>query len=260
LGVSNPRVLSTGSTSVIALEPLPVVARVCSAAHDQRHTSQEQQVALATFAAARGGPVVRPLAGVGGSQLENGFVVSLWERVWDVPAAPDAVGRSLRRLHTAIAAFPGKLPSFDPRPQIRRIAAELPQSAHEAAVVLSAACDTFCCPGDLPVQPLHGDVHFGNALGGGAVPLWNDFEYACVGPIEWDLASAAHQSAVFGTKVVETKALFAAYGADAAGRASALLDIVGLHMAAQTIGAVASRPALQPQALRRLEWVRQRLE
>ena len=36
-----------------------------------------------------------------------------------------------------------------------------------------------------PVQPLHGDAHLGNVLGG---PLWNDWEDTCLGPVGWDAA------------------------------------------------------------------------
>ncbi len=36
--------------------------------------------------------------------------------------------------------------------------------------------------------PLHGDAHLGNLLLGGQSPLWVDFEDACVGPREYDIA------------------------------------------------------------------------
>ena len=36
-----------------------------------------------------------------------------------------------------------------------------------------------------PVQPLHGDAHLGNVLGG---KLWNDWEDTCLGPVGWDAA------------------------------------------------------------------------
>ena len=89
--------------------------------------------------------------------------------------------------------------------------------------------------------------------------MWTDLEYACVGPIEWDLASAAHQATVLGRRVPETRALLSAYGDDAAGRSTVLADLVGLHMAAQTAAAVVARPDLRTLADQRLEWVRRRL-
>lgn len=36
--------------------------------------------------------------------------------------------------------------------------------------------------------PLHGDVHLGNLLLGSQGPLWTDFEDACLGPRELDIA------------------------------------------------------------------------
>ena len=234
LGQTRPRVLAVGWSFIVALEPLSVVARVSRVADDKQRVPQTMQVELAAYAVRRGGPVVPPLPGRDpGPHLEDGFVVTLW----DHPVTPGSVGRSLHHLHEAIAEFRGVLPSFDPRPGVRRIADALPDSAHETAMVLRAGCDTYRCP-DLPVQPLHADVHLGNALGGPSGPLWNDFEYACVGPIEWDLASAAHQATVFGNKVEETRAMLAGYGIDAADRAATLIDAVGLHAAAQTAAAV----------------------
>jgi len=254
------RVLATGWGLVIALEPLPAVARVCLVAADERRTvPQAVQVRLAAYAAARGAPVVSPLSDVDpGPHVEGRFVVTLWERVPAEAPDPAAAGRALRALHETIAAYPGPLPPYDPRPSARRIAAELPASAHETAAVLRAACVAYTPP-DLPGQPLHGDAHLGNALGGGLGPLWNDFEYACHGPVEWDLASAAHRATVFGELVDETRAFLAAYGADAVHRADVMSAAFGLHAAAQTASALVSRPALHAQARRRLDWVRSRL-
>ena len=265
LGETQPRVLAVGGDIVIALEPLPIIARVGPLLTDRQLAGQRRvippplQVELAAYAAARGGPVVSPLPGAGaGPHVIGELTVTLRERSPNHPITPAAVGRSLRRLHEVIAGFGGDLPSFDRRPDARRIAEELPASAHETAVILRATCDAYQ-PTDLPNQPLHGDVHIGNALGGASGPQWNDFEYACSGPIEWDLAGAAHRATVFGEQVDQTRALLAAYGDDAADRDLVLTDAVGLHMAAQTAGALDARPALRPLAERRLEWVRQRL-
>lgn len=259
LGQTRPRVLAVGWSLIVALEPLPVIARVSRAAGDRQRVSLAVQVDFASYAARCGGPVVPPLPGhQAGPHIQDGFVVTFWERVTDHPVTPDAVGRSLRRLHEAIAGFTGVLPGFDPRPEVRRIAGELPDTASETAVILRVGCDAVRWP-DLPEQPLHGDAHLGNALGGPSGPLWNDFEYACVGPIEWDLASAAHQATVFSQNVDQTMAMLAGYGTGATERAMTLMDAVGLHAAAQTVAAMADRPDLQPQARRRLEWVQQHL-
>jgi Ser/Thr protein kinase RdoA (MazF antagonist) len=254
-----PRLIVAGADFVVALDPLPVIARVTSIAEDhQGRIPPALQVELARYAAHRDGPVVAPWpAGAGPFDIGE-FVVTLWERAPNRPVSPESVGRALRRFHECITDFPGSLPSFDPRPTVRRIAADLPPTDHATAAVLLAGCDSCVIP-DLPRQPLHGDAHAGNALGGWSEPLWTDLEYACVGPIEWDLASAAHQATVLGRRVPETRALLSAYGDDAAGRSTVLADLVGLHMAAQTAAAVVARPDLRTLADQRLEWVRRRL-
>jgi Ser/Thr protein kinase RdoA (MazF antagonist) len=259
LSAVRPRLLVAGADVVVAMEPRPVVARVTSLHENHEgRIAPAVQVARARHAEHRGGPVVAPWSGGAGPFDTGEFIVTLWERVADQPVTPESVGHALRHLHAAIADFPGELPSFDPRPAARRIVADLPPSAHDTAAVLLAACD-FCELPDLPGQPLHGDAHFGNALGSTAGPLWTDLEYACVGPIEWDLASAAHQATVLGRRVPETRALLTAYGVDAVDRANVMTDLVALHVAAQTAAAVAHRPDLRPLADQRLHWVRRRL-
>lgn len=44
---------------------------------------------------------------------------------------------------------------------------------------------------ELPAQALHGDAHSGNALLTANGVVWNDFEDAWRGPVEWDHAAAA---------------------------------------------------------------------
>jgi hypothetical protein len=259
LSAIQPRWLVAGADFVVALEPLPVVARVTSVQENHEgRIPPALQVALARHAAHRGGPVVAPWSGGVGPFDAGEFIVTLWERAADQPVTPESVGHALRDLHAAIVDFPGELPSFDPRPAVRRIVADLPPSAHDTAAVLLAACEFVELP-DLPGQPLHGDAHFGNALGSTSGPLWTDLEYACFGPIEWDLASAAHQATVLGRRVPETWALLTAYGEDAVHRATVLTDLVALHAAAQTVAAARYRPDVQPLAEQRLHWVRHRL-
>ena len=259
LSAIRPRLLVAGADFVVALEPRPVVARVT--ALQENHEGRippAVQLALARHAARRGGPVVAPWSGGAGPFDAEEFIVTLWERAADQPLTPESVGHALRELHAAIADFPGDLPSFDPRPVVRRIVADLPPSAHDTAAVLLAACGFVELP-NLPGQPLHGDAHFGNALGSTSGPLWTDLEYACFGPIEWDLAGAAHQATVLGRRVPETRALLTAYGEDAVDRANELTDLVALHAAAQTVAAARHRPDLQPLADQRLGWLRRRL-
>jgi phosphotransferase family enzyme len=45
-------------------------------------------------------------------------------------------------------------------------------------------------------QPLHGDAHLYNVLGTPRGPFWHDFETACHGPREYDLAAFAENAAL----------------------------------------------------------------
>ena len=182
LSAVRPRLLFAGADFIVALEPLPIVARVTSLQENHEgRIPPAVQVTLARYAAHRGGPVVAPWSGGAGPHDAGEFIVTLWERAADQPLTPESVGHALRDLHAAIADFTGELPFFDPRPAVRRIVADLPPSAHDTVAVLLAACEFIELP-DLPGQPLHGDAHFGNALGSASGPLWTDLEYACSGP------------------------------------------------------------------------------
>jgi thiamine kinase-like enzyme len=63
-----------------------------------------------------------------------------------------------------------------------------------------------------PLQPIHGDVHFGNVLNTIQGVLWTDWEDVFLGPIEWDLASLVASSWVFGTDVERSAMALRGYG------------------------------------------------
>jgi len=81
----------------------------------------------------------------------------------------------------------------------------------------------------LPRQPVHGDAHFGNVLAGG---VGQDFDDACVGPREWDLACMIHRWAVFGLMEEEMRKALAAYGPHDRDAVEALQPLVVLGLAA----------------------------
>lgn len=93
-------------------------------------------------------------------------------------------------------------------------------------------------PPALPRQAIHGDAHFENVLAGG---VWQDFDEACSGPREWDVASMIHRRAVFGELETEMRAALAAYGPYDADAVDALQPLVTLGIAAH-----------------RLDWLRRR--
>ena len=105
---------------------------------------------------------------------------------------------------------------------------------------------------ELPVQPIHGDAHSGNVLAGGR---WLDFDEACAGPPEWDLACLRHRLLVFGELGDEIVAALAAYGGYDEDAVAACDPLVVLFTA--TWGVV-TQPD-HPRTRTRLDWLRERV-
>lgn len=246
----DPLVLAAGMSTIVHLRPSPVVARVTRVAHLIRPV--DDFVGTMALARALPGLVAAPSDRVDpGPHVADGRYVTFWAYVEAVPAAPAEAGSSLRALHRAARRYDGSLRTFDPRPEALRIAALV---GGEAGAVLGEAAERLNVP-PLAEQPVHGDAHLGNARAGG---LWLDFDEACLGPPEWDLACLRHRLFLFGELAGETSEALAAYGPHDEGAVSALEPLVVLFTAAW--GATASllgRP-IGPRTLRRLEWLRDR--
>src|SRR5207302_3309097 len=113
------------------------------------------------------------------------------------------------------------------------------------------AANRFMFPA-LSNQAVHGDAHFENVLAGG---VWQDFDDACYGPREWDVASMIHRWAVFGELELEMRRALAAYGPYDLEVVEALQPLVALSIAAW--GSLA--PLIgesSPRTVHRLEWLR----
>ncbi len=211
-----PRVLSSRGNVIVHLAPAPVVARVATLTARTRADPAAwlaREVAVAGYAASRGGPVVAPatLADPGPHQA-CGLAVSLWELAEppgpDPPGdparpAPEQAGRALARLHQAAAGFPGPLPVLAPlHEQITEGLAALERAGSLSAGLLAALrarhagvlAELGPAARDASAV-LHGDAHAGNLLpaaGGGW--RWTDLEETCRGPREFDLAVLARHA------------------------------------------------------------------
>ncbi len=73
-------------------------------------------------------------------------------------------------------------------------------------------------------QALHGDAHLFNCLPSSAGPLWHDFECACRGPREYDLAALVLRDRSSGGDPPAREAL-AAYGSHDSDLLDALLPV-----------------------------------
>lgn len=256
LGIScrEPVVLRDLTNVVVHLSPAPVVARVPITLGRLRGRRWEAEiVALASFLADAGAPVVAPSRELPpGPHEREGFVVSFWEHVDHDPERFDAAeaGRSLRRLHDALASYPRPLPRFERLDEIARVIEGLQRT--DAAILREAharlSARTRLDANDL--RPIHGDVHFGNVLWSPDGPRWNDLENACLGPVEYDLAGIAWRDDE------GTAEALAAYAEHSAERIEHVTPYLVLFLAAWTLDLAGRHPRVRWAADERLGWVR----
>jgi Phosphotransferase enzyme family len=247
---NDPVVLAAGMSTVVHLRPSPIVARVTRVAHLIRPV--DDVVGTIALARALPGLVVPPSDQVNpGPHAADGRYVTFWAYVEAVAATPAEAGASLRALHHAARRYDGTLRSFDPRPEATRIGALV---GGEVGAVLGASAACMNVP-QLAAQPVHGDAHLGNAQAGG---LWLDFDEACLGPPEWDLACLRNRLFLFGELARETSEALAAYGPHYEGAVSALDPLVVLVTAAWGATAPLLGHPIGPRTQQRLEWLRER--
>lgn len=199
----DPHLIQETNNTVVWLRPLPIVAKVGT--HDYSSSTMLHEHEVASALAAAGAPIAAPWHAIGLlTDPESGFVISLWD--WHESVAstePEAasIAGALRLLHDAMARISVRLPSFrdaiahaqlvvsrdepmaalalDDREFLRRSFAELTRRLDDRTYV---------------EQPLHGEPHEGNYLHTREGIRWIDFEGACRGPLEWDLAFLSHEA------------------------------------------------------------------
>jgi hypothetical protein len=178
----DPVLLSDSWHVLVHLRPLPLVARVSSRRAHQPADRVVRELAVASHAADAGARVVPPSDLLDpGPHRHTGHVVCFWSYV--KPSGepePRAAGRALREIHEALADYTGELPdlhSVDTRGLLDSL-----EPSSDVELLREFASRTPAGP----AQALHGDAHLANCLPG---PLWHDFETACSGPREFDLAA-----------------------------------------------------------------------
>jgi len=241
-------VLGRGTNVLIHLRPTPVVARVTRLAHLVRPV--EALAGGVGLAMALGDLAVGPSDRVEpGPHTEGGRFVTFWDYRSGPTASPTEAGSALRTFHERGVRYRGPLRGFDPRPEALRIADLV---GGEAGETLRDAARRLERP-SFSEQPIHGDAHFENVIAGG---VWQDFDEACSGPREWDIACMVHRWEVFGEFEREMRDALDAYGAYDREAVGALRSLVVLGIAAWgSLGAkVIGEPS--PRTARRLEWLR----
>ena len=101
---------------------------------------------------------------------------------------------------------------------------------------------------------MHGDAHLANVLRTSSGPVWTDFENACLGPRELDLACNEIRARAQGRTPADDEFL-AGYGDHDELLVSRLIPVHALFLAAWTFALAERRPEVRPSAEQRLRWV-----
>lgn len=246
----DPIVLRDAWHVLVHLRPLPLVARVSSGRPYPEGPPEEGVVCeleVASHAARVGAPVVPPSGLLDpGPHRHGGHVVTFWQYVAAKrEVEPVAAGEGLRAIHEALVDYEGELPSLH-TDDLARITDSLEPSAD---VELLREVGLREPTGR--TQALHGDAHLANCLPG---PLWHDFETACRGPRELDLAALALSARVRADDA--SRIALAAYGDHDANLLEEFLPVYAAWVYASFMVALPRRPELGPVLDERLGWLR----
>jgi hypothetical protein len=225
LHVEQPVTLRSTNNAVVWLSPTRVVAKV-GVGRKQRLRA-ELQVALELFAL--GGPVVSPapeLPPVVHSRA--GLDVTFWQYHAQNSVgviAAGCVATSLRRLHATLSRISpdlrATLPSY--LEELDYVRALLTDSASLSALsegdrhLLATTFDRLkaelgaLSPPDSHVA-IHGAPHLYNVLLADGEPRFIDFETACTGPVEWDLAHLDSEGEPFYGSLLKSRLLWVCRG------------------------------------------------
>jgi len=181
-------------------------------------------VAVGAYGAERSDVVVPPSDTLPpGPHERDGFWMTLWKFVphdpQPSPPGPQELGRSLRRLHVALAGFRGDLaPLSEVRDWLERLLAELrpsPALTGQDIDWLRLRLDAVTpavFESSLPAQALHGDASLSNVLHTESGLVWNDLEDVCAGPVAWDISGLVTNARARGQSATFSAELLAAYG------------------------------------------------
>jgi hypothetical protein len=261
-------VLQDVSNVVLHLAPTSVVARVATTTATYRHGDQwfVREVAVAKYLTQVGAPII-PVSSLiePGPHVHLDLVLSFWQFVEVLPSDydPIAAGHALKQCHDRLADFTADLPQLalitEAQEILQKLIAEAEFSVADAAMLERVGKRAYNQLSQLPMQPIHGDSHFGNALNTSKGVVWTDWEDAFLGPVEWDLASMVAASHVFGTDFEKAEAALRGYGRDF--DLTALLWCIEARTFVALIWSIVlakphPSPAQQARIDRRLAWLR----
>jgi len=268
LRVRDPLVLRDLTNVLVHLAPAPVVARVpVTFARLRGRAWLTKELELVASLHDAGLPVAGPVQDVpAGPHERGGFFVTLWayvENDGDARLDGAGAGLALRQIHEALeGADPDGLDHYARLDELAVLVRTLDLDAGELSLLergLDAAAEVLTGI-DAPLQPVHGDAHLANVLRTPAGPVWSDFENACLGPRELDIAALTIRAAHGGLEAAclePPDEALASYGDYAAGLVQQLIPVHALFLAAWTCALAERVPVARPFAQERLGWVRE---
>lgn len=275
LGATQPQVIGRHSNLVVHLAPGPWVLRVATgtAVPRAQGSHAERELHLLRHLASHGAPALPPAPpALAGPHRMDGWRMTLWPRLdlLDDTPEPLAAGRALARCHAALRGLPHRghddeaawaplteaLRLLD-QPLVRQRAAKADHAlVRQGLLSLSAALRAH----PAPLQWLHGDAHLNNVRSTADGPLWLDWEDACLGPLEWDLACLVAASRVLGSDGDWPEAALLGWRAEGPPIDEALLALCiearTLFVCAWTWWLGPADPARAPRLAGRLQWLR----
>jgi hypothetical protein len=194
LEVANPIVLSDSNNLVLWLRPAPVVVKVATGHHQRLHL----ELSVARHLLEENVPAVAPATALPQEVHErDGFEMTFWRYEPTDGSEPSsgAVAAALFELHQALGTYPGALPSFED--ELAAVSDALSDRHRASALGERGRQILRRALGDLTAElrqlaptelAIHGSPHSGNQIARSGSVRFLDFETACLGPIEWDLA------------------------------------------------------------------------
>ena len=246
----DPVVLRDAWHVLVHLRPAPIVARVSGDAPGTSRDDVARELLVASHASRGGAPVIPPSTDMDpGPHERDGRLLTFWRYVVpDGELDPVAAGRGLRAIHDALADFDGELPNGHGADTRALLDSLEPTDDVEFLRVLADE--------ELPaIQTLHGDAHLGNCLQTAFGPVWHDFETACRGPREYDLAALVMRHRQGGDPRAE--AALRAYGAHDRAALDAALPAYAAWICASFAVSLPRRPELADALKTRIDWLRE---
>ncbi len=200
LGEITLTTLKAAHHTTFLVSPLRIVARVQSSEPiAAARKTAIREVAVARHLAGKSAPALAPLGDLAGPHVIAPCVVTLWPYVEHGRAAEDGdaavAGTTLGSVHSALLDYSGNLPAYtgslDHCWSVLVDDEACSGLGREDRELLKAQYRRLRSEADGTAShwiPLHGDPHLGNLLFGENGPLWLDFEDACLGPREYDIA------------------------------------------------------------------------